>query len=120
MNQPWPVSPFRLCCRRTQCRILRIDSPGLACRITLPRLRLFEDRQEFVRNGFLDNVGIDFSKLAPDGILASPGYACIDRSSARLPPVSFSSHVLVQLLLAVQRSHIGLKTRSQGVGSATN
>ena len=110
MNQPWAVSPFWLCWGCARHGILGIDRARRRGGIPLPRLRLFKDRHELVRDAFLDHIRIDFAEPSPDGILAPASDACVDRPTARLPPVSFSSHVLLQLLLAVQRSHIGLKT----------
>lgn len=131
MNQPYALSPFRLSGWRPGRAIWRIHPPGRPPGIDLAGFSLFKNGQKLVRNAFLDDIRIDLAQLASDRILAPTSDA---RVQARLlgvmpiraiatvvaAPVSFSSHILLQLLMAVLRSHIGLETRADHVGSAIN
>lgn len=126
MNQPYALSPFRLSGWRPRRAIRRIHTPGRTSRIDLAGFSLFKNGQKLVRNAFLNDIRIDLAQLASDRILTP---ASDTRVQTRLfgvispvvaAPVPFSSHILLQLLMTVLRSHIGLETRADHVGSAIN
>ncbi len=126
MNQPCARSPFGLSARRPRHDIRRINASGRTGRISLTGFGLFKYSQKLVGNAFLDDIRVEFPQFTTYRILTPTSDAWVQTrlvgviSPVVAAPVPFSSHIVLQLLMAVLRSHIGLETQGNHVGSAIN